>query len=98
VCVVTGANSGLGFQLAKDLAARGCTLLMLCRSEARGRAAVAAVQEATANKDVHFRLCDVASLASVRAFAADVEAKHERVYLLVHNAGVMVGRASGLGW
>lgn len=89
-CLVTGANQGIGFQIAKDLAARGCTLFMACRSEARGRAAVEAVQTQTENKDVHLKLCDLASLASIAALVRDLEARSTRLYLLVNNAGCMV--------
>lgn len=90
IVIVTGANQGLGLEASKELAARGCTLYMVCRSEERGRAAVEKVQASSGNKDVHLRLCDLASLASVRTFTADINAKRTPVYLLVNNAGVLV--------
>jgi dehydrogenase/reductase SDR family member 12 len=90
VCLVTGANQGLGLQISKDLAARGCTLFMACRNEENGKLAVEQVQQTTDNKDVHLKVCDIASLASVGSLAHDLDSKATRLYLLVNNAGVMV--------
>lgn len=87
---VTGANQGIGFQVSLDLASRGATLYMVCRSEARGAAAVAAVRDATGNANVHLKLCDVSSLASIAALSAEFEASAEPLALLVNNAGVMI--------
>jgi dehydrogenase/reductase SDR family protein 12 len=54
---VTGANSGLGLATAHALAARGATLLLLCRNAERGAAAVEAVRAASGNQDVHLEVC-----------------------------------------
>ncbi|MGW2635640.1 oxidoreductase [Streptomyces sp. NPDC001348] len=85
--VVTGANSGLGYVTARELARRGARVVLACRSEARGNAAadriVAEVPEARAE----FMRLDLGDLASVREFADRLP--YERVDLLVNNAGVM---------
>ncbi|GFH23789.1 uncharacterized protein HaLaN_21466, partial [Haematococcus lacustris] len=89
-CLVTGANQGLGRQLSEELAARGATLLMVCRDPTRGKAAVQAVQTKTGNKDVQLKVCDISDLSSVAALAAELKAGGVKLHLLVNNAGVMV--------
>ena len=89
--MVTGANSGLGLEISKSLAKRGCTLLMTCRSEERGKEAVEQVRSACAdNRDVHLKLCDMSSLQAIAALCHELDSKLTRLYLLVNNAGLMV--------
>jgi short-subunit dehydrogenase len=90
VCLVTGANQGLGLEVSKELAKRGCTLLMVCRDEAKGKAAVEVVQQETDNKDVHLKICDLSSLSQIHNLAHELSSKGTRLFLLVNNAGVMV--------
>ncbi|MFI7240804.1 oxidoreductase [Streptomyces qinglanensis] len=87
--VVTGANSGLGFVTARELARRGARVVLACRDEERGdRARDALVQELPeAGPRTELRRLDLGDLASVRAFAKELP--DERVDLLVNNAGVM---------
>lgn len=87
VAVVTGANSGIGEVTARELARRGARVVLACRSERRGTAAVARLREALPEAAVEFRPLDLADLASVRAFAAELP--YDRLDLLVNNAGVM---------
>ncbi|KAG6441477.1 hypothetical protein O3G_MSEX001841 [Manduca sexta] len=88
VVIVTGANSGVGFETAKDLAARGARLILACRNEERGTTAREKIVSATGNNDVHYRHLDLASLASVRKFAADIIKNEKRVDILINNAGI----------
>lgn len=90
VCIVTGANQGLGLHTCQELAARGATLLMLCRSEERGKTAVEEVRAKSGNSDVHLKVCDVSSPASIQAAVSDLKAAYKKVHLLVNNAGVMI--------
>jgi NAD(P)-dependent dehydrogenase (short-subunit alcohol dehydrogenase family) len=84
--VVTGANSGLGLVIARELARRGAAVVLACRNPAKGEAALAGVRAAAPDADVELGALDLASLESVRAFAAAQDAP---VDLLVNNAGVM---------
>jgi NAD(P)-dependent dehydrogenase (short-subunit alcohol dehydrogenase family) len=85
--VVTGANSGLGYETCRALAARGARVVMASRDEGRGRAARDRLRaEATGELEV-VRL-DLADLASVREFAATLTARDEPIDLLVNNAGI----------
>ena len=92
VCVVTGANRGIGGATALGLARLGATVLMLCRDAARGAAAGDDVRRESGNPDVSLVVADLASLASVRAAAADIAARHPAVHVLVNNAGVNLAR------
>lgn len=88
-CMVTGANQGIGFQTAQELAKRGCTLHMVCRNESRGQEAVKKVVEATGNSDVHLQVCDVSSLEAVRSLAKQFQASGDPLHVLVLNAGIL---------
>src|SRR5438105_5312810 len=83
--VVTGANSGLGFETAIELARHGAQVVLACRDEGRGKDALERVQTRLPDAKVELSLLDLADLASVRKFAGDVQ----DVDLLINNAGVM---------
>ncbi|MFI1508086.1 oxidoreductase [Streptomyces sp. NPDC020597] len=85
--VVTGANSGLGYVTARELARRGARVVLACRSEARGRDAVERLRAEVPQAEVELGSLDLGDLTSVRAFAASLP--YERLDLLVNNAGVM---------
>ena len=84
VAVVTGANTGLGFQTARMLAEHGATVVLAVRDVEKGKQAAARL-----TGDVRVQALDLTSLASVRAAAADLRAAHPRIDLLINNAGVM---------
>lgn len=88
VCLVTGANTGIGRQIAKELAQRGATVVLLCRSAERGEAARASISAETGNAKVELLVCDLASLASVRAAARQFLERHTRLDVLVNNAAI----------
>src|SRR4051794_10274865 len=90
VALVTGANKGIGKEIARQLAERGLTVLLGARDEQRGRAAEA---ELAGAGDVRYLPLDVTDDASVRLAAATVEAEHGRLDVLVNNAGISIGRA-----
>jgi NAD(P)-dependent dehydrogenase (short-subunit alcohol dehydrogenase family) len=87
VCLVTGANSGLGLAVVRGLAERDATVHMLCRNAERGARARSTVEEETHNSDVHLHVIDLSSLRSIREFAKRF--MHPHVHVLVHNAGVL---------
>ncbi len=84
--IVTGANSGLGYQTALQLAAHGAHVVMACRDATRGAQALERLQQAAPGASAEVRPLDLASLDSIKVFAEGVTAP---VHLLVNNAGVM---------
>jgi NAD(P)-dependent dehydrogenase (short-subunit alcohol dehydrogenase family) len=87
--VVTGANSGIGFEAARALAKKGGRVVLACRSLEKGQAAVDRIRQEQAGAKAEVRELDVASLASVRAFAEQLLREHPRLDVLVNNAGIM---------
>ena len=89
VWVVTGANSGLGLETVKGLAARGATVVMACRDPQRAQAAADEVKKLTANAKLELESLDLASLASIDAFAKKLATTHPVIDGLINNAGIM---------
>jgi NAD(P)-dependent dehydrogenase (short-subunit alcohol dehydrogenase family) len=87
ICLVTGANSGIGFETSLGLAERGATVWMLCRDRGRGEAALRELRRRTGSRRARLALLDVSDPGSVRDFAAGFAPA--RVDVLVHNAGVL---------
>ncbi len=87
--VVTGANSGLGFHTALELARYGATVVMACRDLRRGETALTEVKKAVGRPSVELRRLDLADLTSVRAFAVEMNTAHPQLDVLVNNAGIM---------
>ncbi|MGH2916741.1 MAG: oxidoreductase [Solirubrobacteraceae bacterium] len=86
VAIVTGANSGLGFVTARELARAGARVVLASRSSEKGSDAASKIASATPGADVQPAVLDLADLESVRAFAATAP---DRVDLLINNAGIM---------
>ncbi|WP_017586102.1 SDR family NAD(P)-dependent oxidoreductase [Nocardiopsis ganjiahuensis] len=84
VAVVTGANTGLGFETARMLAAHGAAVVLAVRDVEKGKRAAARI-----TGDVTVQALDLTSLDSIRSAAADLRAGHPRIDLLINNAGVM---------
>jgi NAD(P)-dependent dehydrogenase (short-subunit alcohol dehydrogenase family) len=91
--LITGSTDGLGLAVARDLAASGAAVLLHGRDETRGRAALDRIRSETGNDRVQLYLADLSALDRVRHFAEAVSADHERLDVLVNNAGIATGRA-----
>jgi retinol dehydrogenase 12 len=91
-CLVTGATGGIGKETALRLAMRGATVILLARDAARGEAASAEIQVREPRARVEVMTADLSSLSQVRQVAAEVEARHDRLDVLVNNAGVISPR------
>jgi len=90
VAVVTGANSGIGFETARELAAHGARVLLACRDEGRGEAAANRIREQHPDASAHYAHLDLGDLASVRAFADTIAEREPALHVLCNNAGVMM--------
>lgn len=89
VAVVTGANSGIGFEAVRALAKRGASVILAVRNLEKGEAAVAKIRAAQASADLEVQQLDLASLDSIRTAAEAVKTRRDRIDLLINNAGVM---------
>jgi len=89
VALVTGANSGLGFETARALAQHGAHVVMACRSSDKAAAAEAAINALEPSGSVEVLLTDMADLESIAGSAAQFLAGYDRLDLLVNNAGIM---------
>ena len=87
--LVTGANTGIGFEAARVLAERGARVLLGCRSEERAQRAIGEIEAATPGADVDFVELDQGDLASIRRAADRVESE-ARLDVVVNNAGIMM--------
>jgi len=90
VAIVTGANTGIGLETAAALAAKNAVVILACRNKAKAEDAMVRIRERTPSADLEFIELDLASLASVERFAASFRAGHDRLDLLINNAGVMI--------
>jgi NAD(P)-dependent dehydrogenase (short-subunit alcohol dehydrogenase family) len=89
VAVVTGANGGLGLETARELARKGGHVVMAVRNQQKAQDAVADIQASVPDAALQLVSLDLGSQASVRSAAEQILREHERVDLLVNNAGVM---------
>jgi NAD(P)-dependent dehydrogenase (short-subunit alcohol dehydrogenase family) len=89
LAVVTGANTGLGFETARVLAARGASVVLAVRDIEKGKRAAARIADTAPGANVTVQPLDLSSLDSIRAAADELRAKHPRIDLLINNAGVM---------
>jgi len=86
VYIVTGANAGIGFAASKQLSQAGATVVMACRNPERGAAALKHVIAESGSSQVELGIVDLSSLASIRTFVSNFEAKHGQLHGLINNA------------
>jgi NAD(P)-dependent dehydrogenase (short-subunit alcohol dehydrogenase family) len=89
LAVVTGANTGLGFETAQVLAVRGASVVLAVRDIEKGKRAAARIAGTAPGANVMVQPLDLTSLDSIRAAAGELRARHPRIDLLINNAGVM---------
>lgn len=92
VCVVTGANSGIGKETALGLARMKADLVIVCRDQQRGQRALEEIESKSGNRGVELMICDLSSQAQIRRLAGEFKQKHDRLDVLVNNAGVIMTR------
>ncbi len=90
VAIITGANSGLGYETTLALAAKNAKVIMACRNPQKAQAAFDKIKAKVPNAKLVLMQLDLGSLASVRKFAEEVHAKYTSIDLLINNAGIMV--------
>lgn len=89
IAIVTGSNTGLGYETARALAAKGAHVVLAVRNLDKGREAVDRIRAAAPKADLKLQALDVGSLDSVRTAADELRSAYPRIDLLINNAGVM---------
>jgi NAD(P)-dependent dehydrogenase (short-subunit alcohol dehydrogenase family) len=88
--IVTGGNSGIGFETAVALAGAGARVVITARDEAKGRDAIRSIEARGVSGSLDLSVFDLSSMSSVRAGAADLLGRFDRIDVLVNNAGLML--------
>jgi NAD(P)-dependent dehydrogenase (short-subunit alcohol dehydrogenase family) len=88
--IVTGANSGIGLETAKMLAEKGAHVIFACRNLEKAEAAIAQIRVESPQAHCSMDALDLSRLSSVRTFAEKTLTEHERIDLLINNAGIMI--------
>ncbi|QCD94481.1 dehydrogenase/reductase SDR family member 12 [Vigna unguiculata] len=88
-CIVTGANSGIGYATAEGLAKRGATVYLVCRNKEKGEAALSEIQTRTGNQNVHLEICDLSSVNEIKSFTSRFSKRNVPVHVLINNAGIL---------
>ena len=94
VCLVTGANSGIGRSAAHALAQMNATVVMVCRDRRRSEPVLDEIKAATGNQNVELMICDLSSQTDLRRFAGEFIKTHNRLDVLLNNAGIVVRKRS----
>src|SRR5579863_7060751 len=87
ICIVTGANSGIGKETALGLAQMGARVIMVCRNAEKGKAALEEIRRESGSSQLELLIADLSSQASVRDLAAQIRQRYPRLDVLVNNAG-----------
>uniref|UniRef100_UPI00358DE134 retinol dehydrogenase 12-like n=1 Tax=Myxine glutinosa TaxID=7769 RepID=UPI00358DE134 len=88
--IITGANTGIGKETARDLAKRGARVIFACRDLDKAEAAAAEIYAGSPNKNVVVRKLDLASTVSIHEFAARINKEESAIHIVINNAGVML--------
>ena len=89
VCVITGANAGIGFEISKSLAASGAEILMICRNLDRGTSAREKIINTTQNNLINLFIADLSLQSEVRRVSNEIINKYPSIDLLINNAGTV---------
>ncbi|MFW9822468.1 MAG: SDR family NAD(P)-dependent oxidoreductase, partial [Candidatus Thorarchaeota archaeon] len=92
ICIITGANSGIGKATALGLAKMNATIVMLCRNKELGETAQKEIINKSGNKDIDLLLCDLSSQEQIRNFVSEFKQKYQYLHVLINNAGVMASK------
>jgi NAD(P)-dependent dehydrogenase (short-subunit alcohol dehydrogenase family) len=90
LCLVTGANTGIGFEIARGLAQAGAQVVLACRNQAKGEAARSAIDSEFKDSALELLIIDMASQRSIRDAVEQFAQRHSRLDVLVNNAGTVV--------
>lgn len=88
VCMITGANSGIGKATAIGLAKRGASLVLVCRDQTRAKEAIAEIKEKTGSESIDLILADLSSQKEIHKLVSEFRKRYDKLHVLINNAGV----------
>ena len=97
-CIITGANSGIGKATAIGLAKMGASIVMLCRNEEKGKISLKEIKEITGNQSIELMIADLKDYDSLRIFADNFRSTHDKLHILINNAGIMKKKRETNNW
>ena len=89
-CIITGANSGVGYESTLVLAEKGATVIMACRNLAKGQRSLDSIKQAVPAAKLDLMELDLASLTSIKAFANAFKSKYDKLDVLINNGGPII--------
>lgn len=89
VCLITGANSGIGYAASLELALQGCTMVMVCRNQQRGYTAQQKIIRTTGNSKIHLLIADLSSQQAIHKLIVNVQSQFPKLSILINNAGAI---------
>ena len=87
LCIITGANSGIGYQTTKGLAEKKATIVLVCRDLDKGQKALDTIKETTGSNSLYLMHCDVSSMKSIDRFTREFRDRFTCLHVLINNAG-----------
>ncbi|MGK0489460.1 MAG: NAD(P)-dependent dehydrogenase (short-subunit alcohol dehydrogenase family), partial [Candidatus Endobugula sp.] len=89
ICLITGANAGIGYAISLGLAKMGANVVMVCRDKSRGKIALAELKEKSNNSSISLYIADLSSQSSIRQLVTDFKKDFGQLDILINNAGVI---------
>jgi NAD(P)-dependent dehydrogenase (short-subunit alcohol dehydrogenase family) len=90
ICLITGGNRGIGFEVGRALAKQGATVVLVARDAQKGEAARRAIADETGNPNVELLQCDLSLQSDVRRAAGEFKSRHDKLHVLVNCAGIFL--------
>ncbi|UCC21331.1 MAG: SDR family oxidoreductase [Promethearchaeota archaeon] len=92
ICMITGANSGIGKATALSLAKLGANLVLVCRNRERAEQAIVKIKEKTGNQSIDLIIADLSSQKQIRNLVSEFKEKYDKLHVLINNAGVNLNK------
>ena len=92
ICMITGANSGIGKATAIGLAHLGATLVLVCRDQTRAEKAIAEIKEKTGNESIDLIIADLSSQKGIHDLVSEFKNRYDKLHVLINNAGVNLSK------
>lgn len=92
ICLITGGNSGIGKESVVGLAKMGATVVIVCRDQSRGEAALMEIKERSGNDSVHLIIADLSSQKNIHKLVDDFKSMYKQLHVLINNAGVFLSK------